>query len=187
MRRVSPSPLFSNPIQCRSIVSEPRNYGEKGRKDGRNTERGEKVGNRLTWSALLPPAILLPRRAAAAINTRKPLRLQGCFLNAGESPQVSWNLRQREVTDETFGKSRVIRGLFFCGPRNRRRIKGRARTGPGHRGPLRLCSVREGKNGGRRQSGREREPAAAAASVKQRPEQSTPLLTSLLFRKSERL
>ena len=128
------SPIRSNPMQVDRVgASELRRKGE----EGRSTERGKKVGNRLTWSALLPPALLppavlppaiLPRRAAAAINTRKPLRLQGCFLNAGESPQVSWNLRQREVNDKTFGESRVIRGLSFCGPRNRRRIKGRART-----------------------------------------------------------
>ena len=78
--------------------------------------------------------------------------------------------------------------LLFRDPRNRRRIKGRARTGPP--AELCVCSVCEGKNGGR-----EREAAAAAAaaaaalvaSVKQRPEQNAPLLTSLFFRPSSRL
>ena len=147
------SPIRSNPMQVDRVgASELRRKGE----EGRSTERGKKVGNRLTWSAVLPPAIL-PRRAAAAINTRKPLRLQGCFLNAGESPQVSWNLRQREVTDETLGESRLTPGTLFVAQEIGGASKAvHARTGPGHRGPLRLCSVREGKNGGRRQSGRER-------------------------------
>ena len=151
MRRVSPSlsPLFSNPIQsnagrsCRSLGTTE--------KRGRRTEHGKRQEGRKPADLVrLPPSHPPPRRVAAAINTRKPLRLQGCFLNAGESPQVSWNLRQREFTDETFSESRLIPGLFFCSPRNRRRIKGLARTGPGHRGPLCWCSVREGKNGGRR-------------------------------------
>ena len=165
-------------------ASELRRKGEEGR-----TEHGKRQEGRKPADLVRPPPSRPPPSARGGRNQyakaasapgllSKRRRISASFL---ESPPKGVHRRDLRREPSHSGDSFLWPKKSAAHQRPCTHARGQATAA---RCACAACVKAKTEDGGK---AGEREPAAAAASVKQRPEQSTPLLTSLLFRKSERL